>query len=109
MYVLNIFEQLKFGRIHALCEDLRETLDNTDDNDTRLSYVLMEQNKTLDYYDKERTGQIGHDPKKLAKRLHKRISDFRLKFLPIGPDQRDLNDALRNIQLELTDYLSKQE
>lgn len=109
MYVLNMIEQLKFGRIHGLFEDLLETLDASDNKDIRLTYVLMEHKKVLDYYDKERMGDARPDPKKLAKKLHKRISDFRLKFIPTGPDQRELNDALRSIQLELTDYLSEQD
>lgn len=108
MYVLNTIEQLKFGRIHALCKDLMETLDATKENDVRLAYLLTEQENTLEYYDKERMGKTRPDPKRLARKLHRRISDFRLKFLPMGPNQRDLNDALRNIQLELTDYMSKQ-
>lgn len=108
MYVLNMIEQLKFRRIHGLFEDLLDTLDASNDKDIRLTYVLMEHKKVLDYYDKERTGKTRPNPKRLAKKLHKRISNFRLKFIPMGPDQRDLNDALRNIQLKLTDYLSEQ-
>lgn len=108
MYVLSIVNQLKFSYIHHLYENLTSTLEAniTERKHAALLYEITEHRKILEEYDKKRTGHTKPKPQRAAKKLHKHISNFRLKFNPMGPDQRKINDMLRQLQNTLLKYLN---